>query len=145
MAQCWTAKKKINYHATTPLFDGTIRDSKLFLDKGEKFKQYLAGLNGKRVQVTVEKIKHSRTNGQNRYLWGVCYKLIADHTGAEPEEVHAALKFQFSSKRFIGNLVAASSTARMDTILFTEYIEKVRRWAAEELSINIPDPGEVAA
>ena len=129
----------------TPLFDGTIKEGKLFVDKSESFRQHLLALNGKRVQVTVEKIKHSRTNGQNRYLWGVCYKLIADHTGAEPEEVHAALKFQFSSKRFIGNLVAASSTARMDTILFTEYIEEVRRWAAEELSINIPDPGEVAA
>jgi hypothetical protein len=129
----------------TPLFDGTIRDSKLFLDKGEKFKQYLTGLNGKRIQVTVEKIKHSRTNGQNRYLWGVCYKLIADHTGAETDEVHAALKFNFCPKRFIGNLVAPSSTAKLDTIAFTDYIEKVRRWAAEELSINIPDPGEVAA
>jgi hypothetical protein len=40
----------------TPIWDGTIKESRLFLDKGEKFKQYLAGLNGKRVQVTVEKI-----------------------------------------------------------------------------------------
>jgi hypothetical protein len=73
------------------------------------------------------------------------YKLIADHTGAETDEVHAALKVNFCPKRFIGNLVASSSTAKLDTIAFTDYIEKVRRWAAEELSINIPDPGEVAA
>ncbi len=79
-------------NSLTPIFHGTNRDSKLFLDKGEKFKQYLAGLNGKRVQVTVEKIKHSRTNGQNRYLWGVCYKLIADHTGAGTDEVPRCLE-----------------------------------------------------
>jgi hypothetical protein len=66
-------------------------------------------------------------------------------SGAETDEVHAALKFNFCPKRFIGNLVAPSSTAKLDTIAFTDYIEKVRRWAAEELSINIPDPGEVAA
>lgn len=41
----------------TPIWEGQVKtDGKLFLDKGEKFEQYLQGLNGKRVQVTVEKI-----------------------------------------------------------------------------------------
>src|SRR5687767_4803370 len=126
----------------TPVFLGQVNDGKLSLDKSQQFKEYLHTLNGKRIELTVEKLKHPRTNSQNAYLWGVCYKLIADYTGAEDEEIHAALKFQFSAKRFVGNLVAPKSTAKLDTIAFSEYVEKVRRWAAEELNINIPDPNE---
>src|ERR1039458_4003122 len=90
----------------TPLFDGTIRDSKLFLDKGDKFKQYLASINGKRVQVTVEKIKHSRTNSQNAYYWGVVVKLIAQHTGHDPEQIHELLTQKFSPRwHFIEGMI----------------------------------------
>ena len=71
----------------SPIFGGTICDNKLMLDKGESFRQYLAGLNGKRVQVTVEKIKHKRTHSQNAYYHGVVVKLISQHTGHDPEQV----------------------------------------------------------
>jgi len=127
----------------TPTFPGAIQDGKLLLDNKPEFIAHLHTLNGKRVNVTVEKQTRRRSNEQNRYLWGVCYKLIADHTGADPEEVHIALKYQFSPKRFIGNLVAPATTKRLDTIDFITYIEKVRQWAAEELNIIIPDPNEV--
>jgi hypothetical protein len=133
------------------IFDGTIRDSKLFLDKGEKFKQYLAGLNGKRVQVTVEKIKHSRTLQQNKYYWGVVVKLIAQHTGHDPEQIHELLKQKFSPKwhwntpvTITPTLSVPTSTTRLDTLEFVEYTEKCRIWANEFLNLNIPLPGEVA-
>ena len=134
----------------TPLFDGTIRDSKLFHDKGEKFKQYLAGLNGKRVQVTVEKIKHSRTLQQNKYYWSVVVKLIAQHTGHDPEQIHELLKQMFSPKWHIatGNEIGSegipTSTTRLDTLEFVEYSEKCRVWANDFLGLNIPLPGEVS-
>lgn len=127
----------------TPIFVGTIQSGKISLDDRSQFVNYLNSLDGKRVQLTVEKVKHNRSLNQNSYYWGVVLKLIAGYTGAEPEEVHDALKMQFSQKRFVGNLVAPASTKRMDTIQFTDYIEKVRRWAAEELSVSIPDPQEV--
>ncbi len=28
----------------------------------------------------------------------------------------------------------------LDTVEFTDYIERIRQWAAEELSVTIPDP-----
>ena len=34
---------------------------------------------------------------------------------------------------------------RLDTLEFTEYVEKCRVWANEFLGLNIPLPGEVAA
>jgi hypothetical protein len=134
----------------TPIWDGTIKDSKLFLDKGEKFKQHLQSLNGKRVQVTVEKIKNSRTISQNRYYWGVVVKLIAQHTGHDPEQIHELLKQMFSPKWYahFSTLTDTSkgiptSTTRLDTIEFVEYTEKCRMWANEFLGLEIPLPGEV--
>jgi len=143
----------------TPIFSATIKQGKLHFDNLEQFKDYLRTFpDEKRVEVTVEKVKHPRSNQQNRYLWGVCYKLIADYTGADVEEVHEGMKWKFAKKHISYSvpithainlnatvLETVRSTADMDTILFTEYIEKVRRWAAEELRINIPDPNEVVS
>src|ERR1039457_5947417 len=84
----------------TPLFLGTINDRhNVVLDKPEQFKQYLHTFpTGKWVEVTVENLKHPRTNSQNRYYWGVVVKEIAQHTGHDPEQIHEALKIMFSPK-----------------------------------------------
>ena len=149
--------KRINAITMTPIFDGTVKEGKLFLDKSDKFKEYLFGLTDKRVQVTVEKLKHNRTNGQNRYYWGVVVKLIAQHTGHDTEQVHELLKQLFSpkwcpfvstasrSELLFGDLAIPTSTARLDTIAFAEYTEKCRMWANEFLGLNVPLPDEVAA
>jgi hypothetical protein len=126
-----------------PIFEGSVTGGKLSLDDRERFLNYLYSLEGKRVQVRVEKEVRRRSLNQNQYYWGVVLKLIADHIGAETEEIHDALKYQFAAKRFIGNLVAPASTKRLDTIDFEAYLEKVRRWAVEELGVVIPLPNEV--
>jgi len=128
----------------TPLFSGTIQDGKLSLDKGQSFREYLQGLNGKRVTVTVERVTHKRTIPQNKWYWGVAVKLISEHTGYYPDEVHDALKHAFAPKVIIGNLVAVKSTKHLDTVEFGDnMMERVVRWAAEELHIVIPLPEEV--
>jgi hypothetical protein len=138
------------------IFSGQINDGKLALDRPEQFKQYLPTFpTGKRVEVSVEKVKHPRTNSQNRYYWGVVVKEIAQHTGHDPEQVHELLKQMFSPKwRFFtgmetGHLkatefVTPTSTTRLDTLAFVEYTEKCRVWANEFLGLQIPLPGEVA-
>src|ERR1022692_3238411 len=124
----------------TPIFQATIRDGKLLLDKAEQFKQYLHSFpNEKRVEVTVEKLTHPRTNSQNRYYWGVVVKEIAQHTGHDSEQIHEALKQQFSPKWYMDPRPGASalaiptSTTRLDTQSFVEYTEKCRVWANEFL------------
>ncbi len=126
-----------------PIFPGQINSGKLHLDDKDSFQNYLHSLEGKRIDLSVGPYKRKRSDNQNAYYWGVVLKLIADHTGAEPEEVHQALKFQFTPKRFGGNLVAPASTKVLDTIDFEKYLDKVRRWAQEELNVAIPLPKEV--
>jgi hypothetical protein len=65
------------------------------------------------VRVNLGRETHRRSTNQNSYYWGVVIQLVADYTGAEPEEIHAALKFQFAPKRFVGNLVAPATTRRL--------------------------------
>jgi hypothetical protein len=127
----------------TPVFLGQVKDGKLSLDKAGQFKDYLLTLNGKRVELTVQKLKQKRSNQQNRWYWGCILKLISEHTGDDPQDLHEALKAHLSPKHIVGSVVVASGTRYLDTIDFGQYCEKVRRWAAEELNINIPDPNEV--
>jgi hypothetical protein len=128
---------------------GQVKDGKLSLDKSQQFKQYLHTLNGKRIELTVEKLKHTRSIQQNRYYWSVVVKLITQHTGHDSEQIHEALKIMFSPKWYmpIGDLLMEhafpTSTTRLDTLEFVGYIGKCRMWANEFLGLQIPEPGEV--
>ena len=88
-------------------------------------------------------IKHKRTNSQNQYYWGVVVKLIAQHTGHDPEQIHEALKQMFSPKWYLGDKAIPTSTTCLDTIEFVEYTERCRLWANEFLGLSVPLPGEV--
>lgn len=131
------------------IFTGTIKEGKLKLSKLPQFQDYLHNLEGKPVEVTVQKVTHKRSNQQNRYYWGVVVKTIADHTGHDPEQVHELLKQRFSPRWHFDDrstplgLVIPTSTTRLDTIAFVEYTEKARLWANEYLDLQIPLPGEI--
>lgn len=124
-------------------FPGTITNGKLLLDDKPTFQSHLHSLEGKRVEVSVERQRRKRTNDQNAWYWGVAVKMIADETGHESDEIHDALKHEFCPKVLIGNLVAVKSTTRLDTTEFGDnMMEKVVRWAAENLHVVIPMPPE---
>lgn len=135
-------------------FPGTIKEGKLFLDKPDQFKAHLHTFpTGKRVEVSVEKLTHPRSNGQNRYYFGVVVKEIAQHTGHDPEQVHELLKMKFSPKWHLfyrdesngmpTDISIPTSTTRLDTLEFVEYTEKCRMWANEFLGLQIPLPNEI--
>jgi len=135
----------------TPIFNCTIRSGKLYLDKADQFKAHLASFpNEKRVEVTVEKLKHPRTGQQNRWYWGVVVAEIAKHTGHDPEQVHEFLKQMFSPKWYMDPLpptrqtmAVPTSTTMLDTIQFVDYTERCRMWANDYLGLQIPLPGDV--
>lgn len=112
-----------------------------------KIKTHLLQFRGQTVEVTVERRRKLRTQEQNAYYWGVVVKMIADECGyrtaEEQQGVHVALREKFLPRK--GKLQIASSTAALDTAQFTDYIEQVRQWAAEDLGIYIPDPNEAKA
>ncbi len=92
--------------------------------------------------------KPIRTMPQNRYLWGVVYDRLSTALGYDPEEVHeicktkCALRTKFDLHEH-GILELPMSTRMMDTRQMTEYIDKIRRWANDDLGIYIEQPNEL--
>ena len=124
------------------IFPGTIQSGKLLLDSKADFQSHLHSLEGRRVEVSVEKFRRKRTNDQNRYYWFIL-DLISKETGQDPLSLHEAFKFRFSGKITLKGLVIPQSTKTRDTVEFTAYIESIRMWAREFLNMNIPDPNQV--
>jgi hypothetical protein len=125
-------------------FSAVVRDGEIRPEDSGALRYRLKWLNGKRVYVTVSESRPKRSDRQNRYLWA-CYKLVSDWSGYESEEIHELFKAMFlptteitlaGESRFI-----TGSTASLNSKEFSEYVEKMRRWCAEQ-RLNIPSPEE---
>ena len=110
--------------------------------------------------VRIEPEEKKRTLRQNKYLWGVVYKHLVDNDPgyfvneeterllhgrgiAVTEIVHEFCKVQFLPPVDLGiggGMRITKSTAKLNRQEFNDYVENIRRWAAESLQVFIPDP-----
>ena len=116
-----------------PIFRGKVENGRIKLDNKDRFRPYLASFEGKRVELVLRERTVERLERQNAYYHGVVVKMISDKTGHDPEETHQNLKEHFK----------IATTTKMKIAEFQEYIERCRRFAAEFLELNIPDPNQV--
>jgi len=107
-----------------------ICDGRLTLDDPEAFKAWVSTLSG-RVTVTVT--PGGRSHAQNRYYQGVVVPLLAEHIGYEQPEMHEVLKHEFLP-------YGTRSTTDLTVAEFTDYLERICRWAAEKMDCVIPPP-----
>lgn len=92
----------------------------------------------------------TRSNQQNRYYHGLVIPVLQHGfkemgTEVSKQEVHEFLKAKFNYKELINRDTGEyehipTSTTRMNKGEFKEFIEKIQRFAAEFLNIEIPDP-----
>jgi hypothetical protein len=108
-----------------------VVDGRLRLDAPEAFREWVATLDGQRVTVTVSKAQ--RSAAQNRYYQGVVVPVLAEHIGYEQPEMHEVLKGEFLP-------YGTRSTTDLTAAEFTDYVERICRWAAEKLDCVIPPP-----
>ena len=78
------------------------------------------------------------------YYFGCVLPLIMKETGEDDiYRLHSVMKSMFL-KRMIevkGNFYeAVGSTQRMDVLQHNEFVDKVIKWAGEELNLEIPPP-----
>ena len=101
--------------------------------------------------VEVKKVRKPRSNDQNGWLWGCIYPMLLDamiDAGWEftsVEQIHEFFKAQMTADEVVnketGEIIKfPSSTAKMDTVTFSSYCEKLREYAREYLNVEIPDP-----
>lgn len=96
-------------------------------------------------EINFKRLCPQRSTNQNRWYRGVILPMVAAAIGDDEDPVHEALIEKFSAYRVRGKdkrfgLKIKKRTRNMDTAEFTEYVEKVRQWAASFLGIQIPDP-----
>jgi len=126
-----------------PIFYGQVEKGELKLIGQDRFKEYLYTLNGQEVEVTVAKKGRKRSERQNKYLWGVVYKLLSDYFGYTTDEMHELMKQKFAPKKEVkmGNeiMLIPCSTTELLTTNFNDYLELIKQFGAEN-NIIIPDP-----
>jgi len=91
-------------------------------------------------------VKKRRSVDQNALYW-LWLKCIADETGNEENWLHEYFKetylfrgyFEMGGKMYTCN----TSTTRLNTSGFTEYLEKIKIFASSELGIILPLPEDL--
>lgn len=124
-----------------PIHKGIVKNGVLKLISRDKFVTWLQCLSGE-VELTVKPPVKHRTSPLNKYYWGIVIQMIADETGASPDDVHQEIKRMFL--RVGGDKIPITkSTAELSTVEFLDYLAKIRMWAASFLNLMIPLPNEV--
>ena len=127
-----------------PIFTGFVDNGGLRFDRRKVVDDYMCTLIGQRVEVIIRKPKTSRSTLQNSYYFGVVVEILAKELGYDKDEIHEILKYKFLQSNAMG-MPYVKSTTKLSTGEFEDYLEKIRRWAAEFLNINIPLPNECEA
>ena len=127
---------------------GKIEGGKLTLHNRKRFEQDLSECKDCEIILTVKK-RGRRTSAQNRYLFGIVYtecKIRFQELGYRKtvDEVHIFFKRLFLPENILdqhGTVIGQweGSTTELNKTEFSEYIERIREWAADNLEINIPD------
>ena len=100
-----------------------------------------------------EEKKPTRSIQQNRYMWGVVYKMIAQESGYSIDEVHELMKRIIFPRLGIDemecvigdqviNIPEVFSTTQLDVRQMNDYLSECREFAKTQLNCIIPEPNE---
>ncbi len=131
----------------SPIVVGKVVGGKFVPKDAPTFKKAFWAHEGKDVDITVKRHRETRSLNQNNYYWGVVVTMIGAAMGeGDIEAVHEVLKREHNYYvATVGKkeIRVPMSTAELETDEFEAYLERVRRWASEFLSLYIPLPNEV--
>lgn len=130
-----------------------VRNGRLFIKDRRSFDDQVRRMDERwMLEISVKRLRATRSIQANRYYFGVVIAAISDATGYHPDETHDLMKMLHlpkelaicdSNGEIVGEYVMGGSTRNLTTTEFYEYVERVRQWAAETLDVYTPDPGEV--
>ena len=102
--------------------------------------------------MTIERKRRKRSLMQNAYYWGVVVPLVKEGLldigyRMTMEDTHEFLKGRFNIVEKVNEktgeiLKSVGSTSQMTTSQMMDYFAEITQWAAEYLSIQIPQPNE---
>lgn len=123
-----------------------VKDGKLQNNISALIKKEIPFFEGKRVEISIQKLKSTRTVRQNR-LWWLYMKIIADELGYDKDTIHEIAKYKFLKRELVNEKTGecfefVGSSANLSKSEFSDLVERLRRWASESFGIVLPDPGE---
>jgi hypothetical protein len=112
----------------------------------DKAEAYFKKLFEKKAKIELKEFRPKRTIDQNSYIH-VCFTIIANATGSTIQECKVDVKrehiklvhnsfmvYEKNGKKYL------RSTADLDTIEMTNFVDWLREWAYETLGCHIPTP-----
>jgi hypothetical protein len=129
------------------LIHGAISQGRFMPDSQTEWAVTFARLNGKRAVITVEPETRKRSNSQNKYYWAIPIEILRHYCGMTASEMHDAVRHELLYDIVIvgkKELRKLKSTAKLSTAEMEDYLMALRTWAATELGVDIPEPGEVS-
>ena len=133
-------------------YQGNVLNGSLKIHNRSDFLKDLECFNDKNIILTIEPKKKIRSIEQNAYYWGVVVPMIRQGLidvgyKVSKEQTHDLLRAKFAIDELVnedtGEIIKTiASTTNMTTTDFMKYIESIIQWAAEYLSIQIPEPNE---
>ena len=128
-----------------------VRQGKLSDQARNAIVKALRDLEGKRVAIDIKLDRNTRSNKQNRYMYGQVYKLAAkgleDTQGGvwSMERTKRELKIAVGHyEEYVGIngevVKEPLPTPKMDTLEFTQLIDRMRMLCFEFMGIDIPNP-----
>lgn len=133
-------------------FFSNVSGGKIQANTSQQIKDLLPYYEGKRVEITIQRLKSKRSDQQNRYLHALftIFKNELNALGNEfsMQQVKDLCKLKFAKVEMINTQTGEvmgeriKGTSEMNKTELNEFIENIIRWAAEYFSITLPYPNE---
>jgi hypothetical protein len=135
------------------IYISDVKDGKLQKGITKAIKTELEKHEGKRVVITIERKRKTRSTMQNSYYWGVIVQslrqCVLEEWGEDlgNEEAHEMLKFQCNYKELVdestGEVIRMPlTTTNLTTTEMEEYNEKCRKFIFNFFNTVVPLPNE---
>lgn len=104
---------------------------------------------GSQWDVEIKPHKKQRTHRQNSLMWK-WYTIIGNELGYEKDEIHDVLREKFLPVQYVEimgiqkKILTSTSSPDFTTAMEAEYLEKMDRFAAQDLGILLPHPEDDA-
>lgn len=123
-----------------------VKQGKLQKNVSDKIAKDLQQFDGKKIILTIAKIKSIRSLQQNKYWWA-CVTILSNELGYTKEEMHEILKFKFLKREKVLEITGEvfeyiESTTKLSKSEFADISSEMIRWAAQSFNIVLPIPNE---
>jgi len=127
-------------------FFSDVRNNRLQKNVSEKIAEVLKSFEGKRIELSIGKVRSKRSNQQNALYWMYC-TIIANDLGYSKDEMAEIIKYKFLKKTKVDEKTGQEfeyigSTTALSKSEFADFVNELIRWSAMEFNIVLPLPNE---